>query len=482
MKNLFSKTNPLVRRWSAIAMSAAIVWVVLGLGATSAEAQKPVQVASVPQAAPAANCFDSQCFTDVPSSNPFFSFINSLFIDNIVSGHPCGGTGQPCDPLNRPYYLPGENVNRAEMAKFVDNGRKNISTAVGVSLSLTNTNSTGALVISSTNGDAVQVYTEGNFHNGIYVQCQRPSSNCAAFYSQVPAGDTAGEFTGGHGVFASSSDINFGAVRGRASGGTATSYGGDFASDQGSSLHVQSAPAQYERSAVIVDGVNGSQIAEQINTGALYVGGNLLVTGSKTGYVVDIMQNVDSTHLETGDVVVIAGSGEPVIGNIPVVTVKKASAADQSGVVGVVDQPLYVPDAATRKAYADQQKAVNEALQARDKAEEDAAKTGATLDYSKYPVPEASITDADGLPHAIDGTQVAPGSYANVVTLGSYQSIKVDASYGAIHAGDLLTTSPHAGYAMKVSDPSKAFGAVIGKALADLDSGIGTVPVMVTLK
>jgi hypothetical protein len=53
-------------------------------------------------------------------------------------------------------------------------------------------------------------------------------------------------------------------------------------------------------------------------------------------------------------VVVIAGSGEPVIGNIPVVTVKKATAADQSGVVGVVDQPLYVPGAATRKAYVDQ--------------------------------------------------------------------------------------------------------------------------------
>ncbi len=42
---------------------------------------------------------------------------------------------------------------------------------------------------------------------------------------------------------------------------------------------------------------------------------------------------------------------------------------------------------------------------------------------------------------------------------------KVDAQFGAIEVGDLLTTSPTPGHAMKTSDPIKAFGAVIGKAL-----------------
>ena len=42
---------------------------------------------------------------------------------------------------------------------------------------------------------------------------------------------------------------------------------------------------------------------------------------------------------------------------------------------------------------------------------------------------------------------------------------KVDARYGAIEVGDLLTTSPTPGHAMKVDDPLKAFGTVIGKAL-----------------
>jgi hypothetical protein len=41
------------------------------------------------------------------------------------------------------------------------------------------------------------------------------------------------------------------------------------------------------------------------------------VAGSKSGYVVDVMQNVDSTPLEAGDVVVITGNSEPVLGRLP---------------------------------------------------------------------------------------------------------------------------------------------------------------------
>src|SRR5262249_28299201 len=47
---------------------------------------------------------------------------------------------------------------------------------------------------------------------------------------------------------------------------------------------------------------------------------------------------------------------------------------------------------------------------------------------------------------------------------------KVDASFAAVQIGDLLTTSPTPGYAMKTVDQSKAFGAVIGKALRPLSS------------
>lgn len=59
---------------------------------------------------------------------------------------------------------------------------------------------------------------------------------------------------------------------------------------------------------------------------------------------------------------------------------------------------------------------------------------------------------------------------------------KADAQYGCINIGDLLTTSPTPGHAMKADDPFRAFGAVIGKALRSLPSGQGLIPVLVALQ
>ena len=59
---------------------------------------------------------------------------------------------------------------------------------------------------------------------------------------------------------------------------------------------------------------------------------------------------------------------------------------------------------------------------------------------------------------------------------------KVDATYAPIGVGDLLTTSPTPGHAMKATDQSRAFGSVIGKALRQLDSGSGLIPILVALR
>jgi hypothetical protein len=59
---------------------------------------------------------------------------------------------------------------------------------------------------------------------------------------------------------------------------------------------------------------------------------------------------------------------------------------------------------------------------------------------------------------------------------------KVDAQYASIEVGDLLTTSPTPGHAMKVNDPFKAFGAVIGKALRPPAAGQGMVPILIALQ
>ena len=59
---------------------------------------------------------------------------------------------------------------------------------------------------------------------------------------------------------------------------------------------------------------------------------------------------------------------------------------------------------------------------------------------------------------------------------------KVDSRYAAIEVGDLLTTSPTAGHAMKALDRERAFGAVIGKALRPLAEGQGLIPIFIALQ
>jgi hypothetical protein len=58
---------------------------------------------------------------------------------------------------------------------------------------------------------------------------------------------------------------------------------------------------------------------------------------------------------------------------------------------------------------------------------------------------------------------------------------KVDATFGAIAAGELLTTSATPGHAMKVADRSRAIGSILGKALAPHQNGCGLIPILVSL-
>jgi len=96
----------------------------------------------------------------------------------------------------------------------------------------------------------------------------------------------------------------------------------------------------------------------------------------------------------------------------------------------------------------------------------------------------------------VAGVFSGAGDYRPGIILGKEQSqnnrlplalvgkvfCKVDAQYSPIGVGDLLTTSPTVGHAMKVSDPLQAFGAVIGKALRPLAEGQGLIPILVALQ
>jgi hypothetical protein len=68
------------------------------------------------------------------------------------------------------------------------------------------------------------------------------------------------------------------------------------------------------------------------------------------------------------------------------------------------------------------------------------------------------------------------GLEARVVLTGRVEC-KVDAGYGTIRAGDLLTTSPTPGHAMRALDVLP--GTILGKALEPLEIGTGTIQILV---
>lgn len=92
------------------------------------------------------------------------------------------------------------------------------------------------------------------------------------------------------------------------------------------------------------------------------------------------------------------------------------------------------------------------------------------------------ISGADGIrPGLLMGQKGSEADGAHPVALSGRVYCKVDAGFGAIEPGDLLTTSPTPGHAMKVTDPGRAHGAILGKAMTELESGRGMVLVLVSL-
>lgn len=93
------------------------------------------------------------------------------------------------------------------------------------------------------------------------------------------------------------------------------------------------------------------------------------------------------------------------------------------------------------------------------------------------------ISGAGGISPALHLRQ--PGTIADgdlPVAMSGRVYVYVDADAGGpVTAGDLLTTSATPGHAMRAGDRDAMHGAVIGKAMTDLDSGRGLVLVLVNL-
>jgi hypothetical protein len=92
------------------------------------------------------------------------------------------------------------------------------------------------------------------------------------------------------------------------------------------------------------------------------------------------------------------------------------------------------------------------------------------------------ISGANGVNPGISLHQEGAMEGGQNVALSGRVYVQAETSNGAIEPGDMLTTSDSPGYAMKVTDHSRAQGAVIGKAMTPLKQGSGQVLVLVTLQ
>ncbi|MFN0130175.1 MAG: hypothetical protein ACKV19_26210 [Verrucomicrobiales bacterium] len=92
------------------------------------------------------------------------------------------------------------------------------------------------------------------------------------------------------------------------------------------------------------------------------------------------------------------------------------------------------------------------------------------------------VSGANGIKPGISLRQEGMMDRGENVALTGRVYVRADASSGAIEPGDLLTTSDTPGHAMRVSDPTRAHGAVLGKAMSRLDAGQGMVLVLVALQ
>lgn len=92
------------------------------------------------------------------------------------------------------------------------------------------------------------------------------------------------------------------------------------------------------------------------------------------------------------------------------------------------------------------------------------------------------VSGANGVKHGMLLEQDDALAGNTKVAIAGRVYVKATAQNGAIKAGDMLTSSDKAGFAMKATSQRKAFGAVVGKALTSLESGEGFVLVLVGLQ
>jgi hypothetical protein len=260
------------RRASVVCM-AGLVAVLLALGGPNSPGIAGADtVPDVPEAACPA---DGQCFADVPVGSTFYEYANRLYQQEIISGYPCGGPGEPCDSENRPYYRPVSNVTRQQMTKFVDLARRlpeiyiDTTSALRPIYSRTSAPDGVALYGEATTGEgSTGVYglgalgVRGESHGGVGVSgvATCPSGLC------VSSMGVFGSSTTGDGVRGSSTVSNGRGVYGSANTG-ATAAGVYGISSSGDGVYGTSSSAGRFGVQGVSTGNDGSGVSGLASTG-----------------------------------------------------------------------------------------------------------------------------------------------------------------------------------------------------------------------
>ena len=60
-------------------------------------------------------------FADVPSGYTFYPYVQWMVCRGYISGYPCGGPGEQCNPTQDPYFRPANSVTRGQLLKMTVN-------------------------------------------------------------------------------------------------------------------------------------------------------------------------------------------------------------------------------------------------------------------------------------------------------------------------------------------------------------------------
>jgi hypothetical protein len=89
---------------------------------------------------------------------------------------------------------------------------------------------------------------------------------------------------------------------------------------------------------------------------------------------------------------------------------------------------------------------------------------------------------AGGIRPGLSLRQTGAAEGGTPVALSGRVYVRCSAENGPVRPGDLLTSADLPGHAMRASDPERAFGSVLGKAMTGLEEGTGLVLCLVSLQ